>query len=211
MRQNNWHDSVEQHFARLKDGNVSDVDSGETAEKAENEVDPLDETRSSIFLPGTKINKIEIIGQRKYTNRQGREVLGRDRECRCFAPSGPGGSECGQIFVAKYNTLYNDIYSCGCIPRPKHPPYRLENRVIGRLKVGQWAVDRAAWECFCGACGKTFYRRTKKEVEASGENCVGHEITSADDAIVLKPRKRKPGRPVTRLRDLTKLAKGATK
>lgn len=211
MRKHNWHDSVEQHFARLKDGNVSDVDSAELAEKAENESEELDETRSSILLPGTRINKVEIIRQVKRPNKQGREVLGRDRECRCFAPSGPGGAECGRIFTVKYASLYGEIYSCGCMPRPKHPPYRLENRTIGCVKVGEWDTERAAWEIFCGICGKTFYRRTKKEAEASGESCEGHNVASADDAEALRPRKRKPGRPVTRLRDLTKLAKGATK
>lgn len=132
-------------------------------------------------------------------NRDGRQVSGRMHKCRCIAPSGKGGAVCGNPIVVSYQQLYGkNVYSCGCVRRPKHPPIRHEGEHHGPVTVVCWSYTARAWELACSACGLTFFRNSTKEVEAAGVSCEGHEVTDAEEAKRLrKPAKlgRPPGRP----------------
>ena len=140
------------------------------------EVEELDTRagRSSRVFPGARINLLEVLGQEVRQGRY-RPVTRSKYRCRCLAKSGPDGAVCGAPVTYGYQQLYyENVYSCGCTPRPKHPPIRLENRRFGRVTVLRWALEEGAWELACEECGKVFYRKDSKAVEQAGESCEGH-------------------------------------
>jgi hypothetical protein len=106
----------------------------------------------------------------------------RKVDVKCVARTGVDGAECGKVFVVVYQQLYNaSVYSCGCTPKPKHPPIRLEGQRHGRVEVLRWAGEEA-WELICHECGEILYRRNAEQVRRAGESCQGHAAKTAGAA-----------------------------
>ena len=121
-------------------------------------------TLNRMIKPGLQVNLLTVIGPYKKTGKYG-TFSNREYTVRC---------QCGRIVRATYAQVYQkSLYSCGCTPRPKHPPIRLEGKVIGDFDVIQWVEDegfdeqgqvRGAWESVCKTCGAIKYFRTVSEL-----------------------------------------------
>jgi hypothetical protein len=116
-------------------------------------------------LAGRKINLLTVKGLRRKQGRYGLISTGvYEAVCRC-----------GKEVTINYGQIYyKTIYSCGCTPRPKHPPIRLEGQTIGLVEVMRWAEEEIAWEVVCHECGALLYRRRTSEVREAGKSCETH-------------------------------------
>jgi hypothetical protein len=122
-------------------------------------------------LAGRKINLLTVKGLRKKQGRNGPISTGI-YEAVC---------QCGKEITLNYGQIYyKTVYSCGCTPRPKHPPIRLEGQTIGLVEVLRWAEEEAAWEVVCRECGALLYRRRTSEVREAGKSCDTHGAVHLD-------------------------------
>jgi hypothetical protein len=117
-------------------------------------------------LSGRQFNKVEILGRIMQKGKMG-YYSNSHYALQCA---------CGNVFEATYHACYmQSPYSCGCIPRPRHPPIRLEGQTIGVLEVLRWAEDQRAWEVVCQECGSLLYVETVRELRRiSKDMCEWH-------------------------------------
>lgn len=122
-------------------------------------------------LSGRQVNLFKVQGLRVKNGRYGPISTGK-YAVTCV---------CGKQTDVKYAQIYyGTIYSCGCRPRPKHPPIRLEGQTIGLIEVMRWAEEENAWEVVCLECGALIYRRRTSEVREAGESCETHHQVHLD-------------------------------
>jgi hypothetical protein len=130
------------------------------------------------FAPKTVVNYVRVLGPYVQTGQHGR-YSNRKYRVQCIAPTGPGKSECGKKGLVTYHQLYyGTIFSCGCLPRPKHPPIRMEGQRVGCLDVLRWCGEYGgSWECVCVECGALLYRKTVADVRLSSRSCDNHHVS----------------------------------